>query len=48
MCLQSYCGDGVHEGKIPSKWNEFCCLIESKRITTLTSILIPAVLVQLG
>lgn len=49
MCLQSSCGDGVQEGKILGKWNEFfCCLIESKHITTLTSILVPAVLVQLG
>lgn len=49
MCLQSHCGDGVQEGKTLSKWNEFfCCLIESKHITTLRSILVPAVLVQLG
>jgi len=49
MCLQSCCGNGVQEGKILSKWNEFfCCLIESKHITRLTSILISTVLVQLG
>lgn len=49
MCLQSCCWDGVQEGKILSKWSEFyCCLIESKHITALKSILVPAVLVQLG